>query len=142
MKSAYLEGLFPKLKNVPYEVTSPEDDEYNCVAWALGEVDRWWSPTPGYHWPDIPRDAALETFIALFEQAGYHRCDASDHEPGFDRVAVYAIGATATHVARQLSGEWWTSKCGGLEDIRHPLLGLEGVEYGTVAQVLRRRRSG
>jgi hypothetical protein len=35
----------------------------------------------------------------------------------------------------------WTSKLGRIEDIEHELNGLEGQEYGTVKQFMKRIRS-
>jgi hypothetical protein len=44
---------FPYLKD--YVITSEETPTYNCVAFAAGDVTRWWEPLPvplpGYHWP-------------------------------------------------------------------------------------------
>lgn len=40
-----LEELFPGLRETEYTLTSPEDRGYNCIAWAAGDLSRWW-------WPD------------------------------------------------------------------------------------------
>ena len=42
-----IEQAFPRLRGAPYQVTSPEDDRYNCIAWAAGDPKHWW-------WPDEP----------------------------------------------------------------------------------------
>lgn len=140
MSAPYLEWLFPGLKAGPYEVTSPEDDAYNCIAWAAGDSERWWSPTPGYYWPGAPRDETVEAFTRVFEGLGYEPCGSAEWEPDYEKVAVYAQGGSATHVAHQTGAGRWTSKCGGLEDISHSLSALDGDEYGTVVAVLRRPR--
>ena len=31
-----LEVAFPGLCDTPYQITSPADDNYNCIAWAAG----------------------------------------------------------------------------------------------------------
>ena len=43
----WIDGEFPGLE---YEVTSESDEDYNCIAWAIGHNDTWWSHLPGYRW--------------------------------------------------------------------------------------------
>jgi hypothetical protein len=40
MPDDLLERLFPALKEAGFDVTSPRDAGYNCVAWAAGDVTR------------------------------------------------------------------------------------------------------
>ena len=42
-------------------------------------------------------------------------------EPGFEKVALYALGGVPKHAARQLSSGRWSSKLGDLEDVEHTL---------------------
>jgi|GEM_PF-6214714 len=35
-----------EIDKTKYEVTSPFTKVYNCIAWAVHETDRWWSPVP------------------------------------------------------------------------------------------------
>lgn len=37
-----LEDLFPGLRGQPYQITSPKDDRYNCIAFAAGVYRNWW----------------------------------------------------------------------------------------------------
>jgi hypothetical protein len=91
------------------------------------------------YWPEqAPREETLAAFVHAFETLGYSRCDSSEHEPGFEKVALYAREGTPTHAARQLEDGKWTSKLGELEDIEHTLEGIAGSSYGEVAQILRR----
>ncbi|RMH08652.1 MAG: hypothetical protein D6704_02725 [Nitrospirae bacterium] len=46
-----LEEVFPRLCETRYEITSPQDTSYNCIAWAAGDVGRWWWPAPQAYWP-------------------------------------------------------------------------------------------
>lgn len=47
--------LLPELNNENHNITSDPTEEYNCVAWGLGEGEMggdnttWWEPTPGYY---------------------------------------------------------------------------------------------
>ena len=136
-----LEPFFPQLQSTGYSITSPATPVYNCIAWAAGVTDDWWWPDPmGVSaWPlTVPRMETMEAFLMAFESLGYSRCDDAALEPGFEKVALYALDGVPTHAARQLPSGRWTSKCGELEDIEHMLDGLTGTWYGTVAHFLKR----
>jgi hypothetical protein len=138
-----LKALFPNLLRTGYEITSPKDRKYNCVAWALGHDDLvWWpDPSPFSYWPTRPRDASLEGFVRVFARRGFVVCDADDHDEDCDKIAIYALDSLPTHVARQIGPGLWSSKCGKDQDITHALGGLEGEEYGQVAVIMRRKRT-
>src|ERR1700730_5415916 len=71
---ANLARIFPQLESAPYEITSPEDVKYNCVAWAAGraEVRRrgWPAPSPFYYWPVEPREETVVGFVRAFVHLG------------------------------------------------------------------------
>jgi hypothetical protein len=140
-----LSRLFPQLESFPYEITSPENARYNCVAWAVGPEEvrrRWWpAPSPFYYWPVEPREETVAGFTKAFGQLGYVVCATGNLEPGYERLAVYADEAgTPTHMARQLPSGHWTSKLGELEDIEHVTLDqLSGSDYGGAVQFLKRK---
>jgi hypothetical protein len=142
---ADLARIFPQLESDSYEVTSPEDIKYNCVAWAAGpeEVHRkWWpAPSPFYYWPVEPREETVAGFITAFGQLGYVVCHTGELESGYERLAIYTDETgTPTHMARQLTSGRWTSKLGELEDIEHLTLEqLSGSDYGQPAQFLKRK---
>ena len=85
-------------------------------------------------------EETLVAFIAAFATLGYETCDDGALEDGVEKVAIYAFpSGRATHAARQLPTGRWTSKIGYEEDIEHGSpTELEGVEYGAVAQYMRR----
>jgi hypothetical protein len=137
-------GSLPRLTAENYRVTSPATWEYNCIAWAAGVTDAWWWPVPGRYWPpDVPRDESLAAFIAAFAVLGYAVCRSADCEPGLEKIALYAVGTTPTHAARQLLSGWWTSKLGPSLDIEHATPeAVAGGVYGEVAVILSRTISG
>ena len=97
-----------------------------------------------YYWPPDVSDAnLLESWTELFTRAGYETTDNRDHEPGFEKVAIYVDPAEMlpSHVARS-DGRVWKSKLGKGQDIDHLSLdvleGNEKDEYGIVDRVLRR----
>src|ERR1043165_9532707 len=146
MPDDVFERLFPALRQVGFEITSPRDQRYNCVAWAAGDVTRWWWPaeSPFAYWPPgADREESVASFIQAFAILGYERALSGDLEPQFEKVAIFASSdGTPTHMARQLRDGTWTSKVGSLEDIRHrEPSGLEGSDYGIVVVFLRRDRS-
>ncbi len=141
-----LESLFPGLRRGGYEITSPADPGYNCVAWAAQDVSRWWEPDPWglRHWPaGVRREYTQQAYAEAFRRLGFVDCDDAGFEEGWEKVAIFSTDeGTPTHAARQLPDGTWTSKLGSREDIKHP--GLEqvsGEHYGKPAIVLRRRRA-
>lgn len=139
----WIDEKFPLLAAVGYEITSEASDEYNCIAYAVGETDRWWShfEGAGYYWPEhAGRSESIASLIELFAGLGYELCDDASDEPGFSKVALYAkTEGTWTHAAVQLPDGQWSSKLGELEDISHPTPeSLESDFYGAVNCYMRR----
>jgi hypothetical protein len=146
MSEDRIRALFPRLSERGFELASPQDPRYNCIAWAAGDSSRWWwpgvisQPVGGYYWPTLNAESTLETFERAFATLRYEKCNNGDYEPGFEKVAIY-VGADglASHAARQLEDGTWVSKLGKLEDIRHvDVEGVCGKNYGEVALFLRR----
>ena len=139
-----IEARFPGLQTSPFRVTSPAARDYNCIAWAAGDVGRWWWPDPdpdndAIFWPPgAPTVETVDAFVTAFATLGYAPCSGEDHEPGFEKVALFARESVPTHAARQLPGGRWTSKLGRREDIEHDLHALSGEVYGAVVQILKR----
>lgn len=144
MNSNRLERAFPNLVDTYYQVDSPQDKGYNCIAWAAGDKDKnWWPdwhPLAHSYWPDgVPKNETLEAFKQAYAELGYNECQSREREEGYEKIAIFTDNqGTPTHAARQLQSGLWTSKCGDWEDITHELEGLEGSSYGTVACVMKR----
>ncbi len=139
-----IQELFPLLES-NFEITSPSDGRYNCVAWAAVDVRRWWWPreAPFSYWPSgCRRDESIAAFIDAFSTLGYELAASGDPEIDFEKVAIFASNeGVPTHMARQLANGTWTSKLGSLEDIEHSdLNGVSGMEYGRIVTFLRRKR--
>lgn len=142
---SWIEGKFPRLREGVYETRSPIDQDYNCIAFAAGDTERWWWPKAsflgGAYWPDgAPREETLSAFQAAFGTLGYEPCESGDLEPGHERVAIYAEpSGMPTHAARQLPDGTWVSKLGQAFDIMHLTPeGVGGSAYGEVVAYLRR----
>lgn len=134
--------LFPNLTADNHEVTSPMTVDYNCIAWAARNTDRWWQP--GSFWPieSAREDVGVGNLIAAFRTLGYDECDDGTLEDGFEKLAIYGSGLMYTHAARQLPDGRWTSKLGQLEDITHSTTEvIEGSDYGYVVQYMKRPSS-
>jgi hypothetical protein len=136
------EVLFPALQPLSYQVTSPTDTAYNCIAWAAGDTQTWWWPDPDglAYWPaGASRTETVAAFVTALGSLGYSPCAGGQLEPGFEKVALFADAqGRPRHAARQLPDGRWTSKMGELEDIAHGLHDLAGSVYGAVIQVLKR----
>lgn len=143
MSAENLENLFPNLKQTGYAITSEEDVEYNCVAWAVGDNRKWWEPLPGFYWPPgVIKEYTLAAYARVFEIHGYKACDNSDFEQEYEKIAIFIDKAgDPSHISRQTASGEWMSKIGELEDIEHHVLNaLEGEAYGTVVQIMKRPR--
>lgn len=129
---------FPNLSSDNFVPTSPETSDYNCIAWAAGEDDRWWWPGPaelgGYWPPGVSRAVVSTSFLDAFRTLGYEKCTSGDLEPNFEKLALYANQAgVPTHMARQLPDGNWTSKLGRNIDICH--FTLDAIANGTYGVV-------
>ncbi len=131
--------------------TSDQTFSYNCHAWGADDTNAWWEPAPQLsavfppwvrvYWPSgLPYfDFSLANFMQAFETQGFERCPDGALEGGFEKLALYADGASITHTARQLPSGAWTSKLGFDIDVLHPTLAaLEGPAYGQVTAYMRR----
>lgn len=129
----------------PFRLTSPRARSYNCIGFAANDEENWWWPegdAPTIYWPPgVPRELTLDAFAAVFVTLGCTIGGGDSHEPGIEKVALFADAAgTPTHAARHLASGRWASKLGEAEDIEHELRALEGEIYGTVALILKRAR--
>jgi len=143
MRDAELEQAFPHLAEREYQITSPKDAGYNCVAWAIGDTSRFWYSVKlkGYYWPPGAGNAdTLEGWKRVFTIHGYSDTDSNTLEAGIEKIAIYIdADGDPSHVARQTETGSWTSKLGKGHDIRHATLdALEGEEYGKVAVIMGR----
>jgi hypothetical protein len=90
-------------------------------------------------WPiGVVRAETIEAFQDAFASLGYAVCDDDKHEPGFEKVALFALDGLPKHASRQLPSGRWASKLGLSEDIEHSLHDLSGNVYGAVAIVMKR----
>ena len=81
--SPLLEDIFENLGPDHYTVTSPRERSYNCIAFAAGEMHRWWWPAPFSYWPEgVPREETLQSFILAFESLNFVPCDDGEAESG------------------------------------------------------------
>ena len=138
-----LEFLFPKLRGTKYEITSPAQPDYNCIAWAAGDDTRWWEPDPYglYYWPqDVLRRYTVEAYAEVFQGLGFEVCQDAIFKVGVEKVVIFANSdRLPTHATRQLSDGTWTSKLGQSEDIRHDdIYHVSGRDYGTPVLILQR----
>jgi len=142
----------PNLTSANHGVVSPPTDEYNCIAFAVGDRARRWDPyghplTSGRkpYWPaGCSRDMSPEAIISVFEREGYEPCKDGALEQGYKKVALYVKvndgQVEVMHVAlleRKTRNGWWKSKLGIDADIVHTLEALSQGEYGEPRLFLR-----
>jgi hypothetical protein len=132
---------FPALRDDDFVEMSPDAAEYNCIAHAADNSERWWWPSGVNYWPDgAPLEVTLAAFQSAYATLGYEPCEDHTFEEDYEKVAIYAdSGGRPLHAAKQLGNGRWTSKLGSLIDIDHATLDcLAGGDYGAVAMILRR----
>lgn len=137
---SWIKATLPILKDGGFSVTSDHTCTYNCIAWAAGDTEKWWWPSPDYYWPNgAPLEETIDAFILAFQTQGYQPCDDSSSETGYEKVAIYAIAGRPKHMARQLISGAWSSKLGRAWDIEHFRMdAVECNEYGRGVKFLRR----
>lgn len=142
----------PNLAASDHSWSSPETKQYNCIAYAVGDSQRWWQPLrldqrrlvpPYYYWPKgaVPGDYSLANYIRAYRTLGYTTCAMnSDLEEGFAKVVLFELEGRATHAAKQLENGDWSSKAGGFQDFCHATPdAVAGGEYGKIAVYMRRQ---
>jgi hypothetical protein len=142
---ALVRAHHPGLTDTNHTVTSPKDPGYNCISHGIGDTSTRWQPGgfAGTAWPaEIDQSDALMAWQQFYQLHGFEPCDSRAFEPGFVKVAIYALEGEGTHVARLLHNGHWTSKLGEIQDIEHDLESLEDARYGSVALVMRRSTEG
>lgn len=147
MDQSRLSDAFPNLTPNNHIDTSPRDECYNCIAFALDDTNHWWWPLT--YWPsDIPSEPTIQTFIQLFERyGGYEVCENGSLEDDYEKIAIFAQEVengllVSTHAAKQLPNGWWQSKLGKWKDIAHAKPDdLNGPLYGKPVTFMRRRLS-
>jgi hypothetical protein len=111
---------FPNLHAGNQRETEKADDQYNCIAWAVGRTGEWWDHAQGvpgkkYYWPpNAPKDYKTTSLIVAFDSEGFVICADGSLESGIEKIVIYADGPEYTHAARQLETGNWSSKMGGL----------------------------
>jgi len=154
MRCVEIEGycqLKPEGYNQDPSSISSQTEQYNCIAFALGETQKPWWPSKrlkdDYEWPShLVREEegkeTLQNFIRVFETKGYRVCRSGTLMRGIEKVAIFAdLFRRPTHAARQLESGVWKSKCGDYEDIEHYDVNFCSA-YGTAAIYMHRRRDG
>lgn len=140
--------IFPKLKDdIQFEISSPEDPNYNCIAWAFHQYkDRWMQPPNGTYiplldavtwWPEgVAECMDISCLVDAFIKNSFVLSDSCEHESGFVKVALYYNPKDNrwTHASRESrTGKYWLSKLGPSYDIHHGTpFSLEGDYYGNV----------
>jgi hypothetical protein len=145
-----LDAILPTLARDGYRITSPSNDQYNCVAWVGRSQSAWWEPALaiGTWFRKVDEseldEGDMDEYIALFEFWGYKRCQEGSLETGVEKIAVFGSEQDFDHVAYQRPDGDWSSKLGPLNDIRHPcvesLVGKGGMEYRPIVVFMSRAR--
>ena len=137
-----IDAQFPALAAAGYEIVGESSADYNCIAYAAGETDRWWSHEANIHcyWPEpAQRTSSIAGLVAVFTALGYEPAADASVEIGYIKVALYQQNGQWTHAARQMPNGRWRSKLGPGPLIEHDTpADLAGALYGVVHCIMRR----
>ena len=131
--------IFPTLATDPhFHLTSEETVRYNCIAFAMGFMDRWVQPEPsGYirsrfcWWPDSARKDLSEVALReAFEAVGFIVVADCSFKEGYDTVVLYSLNGQWTHAVRIIENGKEHSKFGESFDGTHGHRRFEGTSYG------------
>ena len=131
---------FPKLSAEDFEIIEGGSERYNCIAYASGDTTRRWWPNGIDYWPPwATRDNGMESLKEVFAGLGYERCNDSNVEDGYQKVALYGSQGRFEHAAVQMPNGRWRSKMGQGPVIEHlsPEL-LSGRLYGDPTTFMRK----
>lgn len=133
---------FPNSLHEPFEITSPETANYNCLAWAMKDNSKWIECDEDYFWFDgIPRDNKLSTIISIFEKKGFQQTKNIEYEDNTELVALFTKdNIECSHLARQIGHQLWTSKLGSSFDVNHSLRSIERGIYGNAVIFVKKER--
>jgi hypothetical protein len=139
-RSRRIELAWPELIRTGYERDSSPTINYNCIAYAAGDLWAWWDHY-NYWPPGAQRGAKLLHLISAFQVIGFQDCGKDKIlEAGFEKVALYeSADGNWSHAARLRVDGWWESKLGDWDDILHKEPeALEGRSYGTIGRCMKR----
>jgi hypothetical protein len=115
-------GVFPNLKT--WSVTSPDDPQYNCIAWTVGITNQ-------SIWP--PGDT-VQHFDAFYAEYGLTVSNSCDREYKKRKVALYGFNSKDCRHASIETHDcgWHESKLGSGLRIMHIKTELEGGQWGNI----------
>ena len=127
------------LTTTGFEIHSPFDPSYNCIAFAAGDFTRWCWPDANSYWPaGVPRTVTQQSFVRAYSTLGYLDCFNGEPENEYEKIALFALNGVPTHAARLLRNGIWASKLGEAHDILHAITGVSGNTYGEVTCFMKR----
>ena len=146
---------FPDLRrDSKFDITSPETDIYNCIAFAMGFEDRRVDYSPeieGHWWPPIPVcDEKPSSLVEAFRFMKFIECEDGSIEEGYDKVALYKVKEGYnqfgiwepehwTHASKIVDVNECHSKMGEMNDIHHRDGDVfAGTIYGEIFQYMKR----
>lgn len=131
---------FPKLSGETFEIVAPPSPQYNCIAYAAGVTDDWWSHVENRYWPaSATRSDRIESLKEVFASLGFEQCQDSSLESDFEKVALYENRGIWKHAALQTPSGRWRSKMGAGPVIEHlSPESLSGGKYGEATVFMRR----
>ncbi len=119
---------FPALNRNDVWVTAPEDPNYNCLAWTLGNTKNW-------VWPWRYSPVSESDFNIFYDSQGFRpwRSPLVPKIGGWGKTVKQMTHGSVKYDGGKLARpDLWESKLGGYLRITHAERGLEGALYGSL----------
>ncbi|MCY4264219.1 MAG: hypothetical protein OXE78_05130 [Gammaproteobacteria bacterium] len=136
--------IFPRLSSEGLRIVEEETNQYNCIAYAVGDKNTWWWPNKAeFFWPPWSiSDTKIESLEQVFDGLGYEKCEDHSLETGYEKVALYEKQGLFTHASLQMASGHWRSKLGIGPLIEHLCPeSLTSEVYGKPTIIMRRHSS-
>lgn len=122
---------------------SPQTPVYNCIAFAMGTIDRWvdCASQPWHWWPPVCKGCSICCLIDVFKYFGFEECGMDDSfDSDYDKVALYEKNSNWTHAAKIVDEGIYHSKFGESFDGIHSRGDVLELQYGKPCIIMRRRK--
>ena len=131
---------FPRLYDEGFEIVDQPSDLYNCIAYAAGDISKWWDLGEDNYWPaSATHSDCIESLKEVFATMGFEQCKDDRFEEGYLKVALYEDNDGWQHAALQTATGRWRSKMGEGPVIEHlSPESLSGGMYGNPTIYMRR----
>lgn len=77
----------PKPSREGFEIVEQPSDQYNCIAYATGDLSKWWYHNEVHYWPNhAARSNTIESLVKMFTGLDFEQCSDGSVEDGYHKT--------------------------------------------------------